>query len=292
MAIGGMGSHCIALTRHQNTCKGMIYLKYVVCYSGGHSSALAAIETVRKYGKDNVILLNHNISSKVEHEDIKRFKQEVSNYLGVPITYANYPDYEDYPPLEINKRYGMIHFSAGFAICTHYLKTKPFHDWLDANWSENKDHITVIYGFDADEDNRINRRTDIMRAMGYKTDYPLARWERTIHSTEEIGISPPITYKIFKHANCIGCLKAGRQHWYAVYCMRRDIFDEAKAVEEAIGHSIIKGTYLKDLEPKFEDMLNNLHICCNEHTNAARFWADVEATLPEQCCLIPCDCSF
>ncbi len=116
--------------------------------------------------------------------------------------------------------------------------------------------------------------------------------EFVLSELEEIGISPPITYKIFKHANCIGCLKAGRQHWYAVYCMRRDIFDEAKAVEEDIGHSIIKGAYLKELEPKFEDMLNNLHICCNEHTNAARFWADVENALPEQCSLLPCDCSF
>lgn len=35
--------------------------KAIVCFSGGHSSALVAIEAVRKYGKNNVILLNHNI---------------------------------------------------------------------------------------------------------------------------------------------------------------------------------------------------------------------------------------
>lgn len=37
-------------------------MKYVVCYSGGHSSALAAVETVRQHGAENVILLNHDIS--------------------------------------------------------------------------------------------------------------------------------------------------------------------------------------------------------------------------------------
>ncbi len=30
--------------------------KHIVCYSGGHSSALVAIEVVRKYGKENCVL--------------------------------------------------------------------------------------------------------------------------------------------------------------------------------------------------------------------------------------------
>ena len=56
--------------------------KAIVCFSGGHSSALAAIEAVRRYGKDKVILLNHDMSPKVEHEDIKRFKREVADYYS------------------------------------------------------------------------------------------------------------------------------------------------------------------------------------------------------------------
>lgn len=64
-------------------------MKHIVCYSGGHSSAIVAIEVVRKFGKDNVILLNHDISSWVEGADIKRFKKDVADFLGLPITYAN-----------------------------------------------------------------------------------------------------------------------------------------------------------------------------------------------------------
>ena len=63
-------------------------MKHIVCYSGGHSSAIVAIEVVRKFGAENVILLNHDISPKVEHEDIKRFKNEISAYIGVEITHA------------------------------------------------------------------------------------------------------------------------------------------------------------------------------------------------------------
>jgi len=250
---------------------------------------LVAIETVRRYGKENVTLLNHDISSKVEHEDIKRFKNEVADYLGLPITYANSEQFT--APLDVVLARNSFQFSPGRAICTYELKTKPFYNYLESN-CQDKENYTIMYGFDESEEHRISRRTDIMRASGYKTDYPLTWQDRTIKAIEEIGIQRPITYKVFKHANCIGCLKAGRQHWYAVYCMRRDIFDEAKGIEKQIGYTIIKGASLSELEEVYEDMFYNKHICCTEHTASQRFWADVENTLPEQESMFPCDCSF
>lgn len=36
-------------------------MKHIICYSGGHSSALVAIEVARKYGAGDVVLLNHDI---------------------------------------------------------------------------------------------------------------------------------------------------------------------------------------------------------------------------------------
>lgn len=52
-------------------------MKHIVCYSGGHSSAIVAIEVVRKFGKENVILVNHDINISVESPDIKRFKKKL-----------------------------------------------------------------------------------------------------------------------------------------------------------------------------------------------------------------------
>ena len=40
-------------------------MTHIVCFSGGESSAIVAIEVVRKFVKENVVLLNHDISSKV-----------------------------------------------------------------------------------------------------------------------------------------------------------------------------------------------------------------------------------
>lgn len=264
-------------------------MKYIVCYSGGHSSALAAIETVRKYGSEMVTLLNHDISSHVEHEDIKRFKREIAVYLGLPITYANMPGWETTPPLAVAiKNKGFKAYNSP-AFCTARLKTEPFHRWLKENGNPGDG---VIYGFDPEETNRMCRRSDAMRSMGYEAIYPLADWERTIQATEEIGIERPITYQTFKHANCVGCLKAGRQHWYCVYCLRPDIWEEAKAAEAKIGYSIIKGVYLKDLEPKFHEMKENLGIVPTDRTNSARFWADVRKVIPDDNINPPCDDEF
>lgn len=268
-------------------------MKYVVCFSGGHSSALAAIETVRKYGKENTILLNHDISPKVEHKDIKRFKEDISNYLDILITYANMDGWEEKTPCKImvecgGNSFGLIH-------CTKKLKTEPFKKWLKENHPTSIENtckdIKIVYGFDNYETDRIQRRVGMMASMGYYTEYPLAG-ERTILNTEDIGIPRPSTYRLFRHANCIGCLKAGKQQWYVVYCIRPDIWEEAKAAEKEIGYSILKDVYLEDLENDFYEMKYKKMICPDEKTPAATFWAKVNSIIPGQASILPCECAI
>ena len=98
--------------------------KYVVCFSAGVSSALCAINACLRYGKENVILLNHDISSKVEGADIKRFKVEVARYLGLPITYANHPNFESMTPIKVCVDLGGWKFGRGDILCTNRLKTQ------------------------------------------------------------------------------------------------------------------------------------------------------------------------
>lgn len=190
----------------------VVGMKHIVCFSGGHSSAIAAVEVVRKFGAEDTILLNHDLCPRTEDADIKRFKKQVSDYLGVPITYANMPGWDVKDQFDVCME--IKAFKAGAqstAFCTNRLKTEPFHKWLSehypANPPEVRDDISLVYGFDANEQHRIRRRVGIMAAMGYQTEYPLT-WEvRTIHDIEEVGIERPKTYSIFNHANCTGCLK-------------------------------------------------------------------------------------
>lgn len=141
------------------------------------------------------------------------------------------------------------------------------------------------------EVDRIQRRVGILLSQGYKTDFPLAFWERTIQNTEDIGIPRPSTYELYRHANCVPCLKAGKQQWYIVYCREPEKWEKAKLAEKKIGYSILKGVYLKDLECKFRTM-KNLGIVPTEKVGFQRFWADVKKALPDDFGNLPCECAI
>lgn len=183
--------------------------KHICLLSGGHDSAKVAINVTRLVGKENVILLNHNINNKKEVADIKRFKMEISAYLGIPITYANYKNIQDDSLIpdqfDICIEKGAVTEGNGNAICTYYLKTKPFTDWLKDEFPDK--NCTIYYGFDKKEKKRIIRRTTILGAMGYKTDYPLATWHKEflpVKNSRQIGIAPPpilfnmVTCKLYR----------------------------------------------------------------------------------------------
>lgn len=305
----------------------MSEIKHIICYSGGHSSAIVAIETVRKFGKDNVILLNHDINPRYENSDIKRFKKEIADYLGIEITYANINGITN--PNLIPSQFEVCEEAGTFVnpngrqiLCTNRLKTAPFYDYLE---TLEKEFICVYYGFDAEELDRVDRRKTILNDENIKSDYPIALWgngrfesllkylqktgskhpekvakmenyenkddwSRTITSTKEIGIEPPNSYEIWKHANCIGCLKAGKQHWYCVYVHDYETFKRGKLSEETIGYSIHKEGWLKDWEKYFHKM-KLAGIPANEHIPAKKFWKsakrftkmDIEDLFPCQC---------
>lgn len=265
---------------------------HIVCYSGGHSSAIVAVEVARRYGLQRTILLNHDIHPSVESADIKRFKGEVAAYIGLPVTYANMLGWDQKDQFDVVVEAGAFKVGSGTALCTNRLKTRPFEEYLRTTFPRK--NAVVYYGFDAGETSRILRRHTHLSMMGYRTDFPLAKWAtRTIQNTREVGILPPSVYSEFKHANCTGCLKAGRQHWYVVYCTRRDVWERAVWAEDMIGYTIIKGTSLLDLEPLFRRM-REYGVVPTEHVAPAKFWSVVrraglvDEVSPESD--IPCEC--
>lgn len=267
--------------------------KHIVCYSGGHSSALVAIEVVRKFNPADVLLVNHDIHFSVEDADVKRFKRQVAEYLALPITFVNYKN-ASMDQFDVSVKEQAFKVGSGSEICTSRLKTEPFMAWLRKTHPQ-KD-VVVYYGFDLNETDRIQRRSGIMGEQGYTTAYPLAVGARTIFSTNEIGIAPPQGYSQFKHANCVGCLKAGWQHWYIVYCTRPDIWLKGKWAEEEIGYAIHHDdsgpVYLEDMEAKFA-IMKCAGVPATEHIPHQRFWAQARkyikiASTPD---LLPCECT-
>ena len=119
-----------------------------------------------------------------------------------------------------------------------------------------------------------------MAVNGYKTQFPLAFWEQTILSTNEIGIQPPNSYDVFKHANCIGCLKAGWQHWYCVYVLFPDAYQKGIIAEETIGYKIHKDFYLDEKIEMFDKMIK-CGIEPTERIQSQTWWAMVKKILKE-----------
>lgn len=282
---------------------------HIICFSGGHSSSLVAIEATRKYGKENVKLLNHDINPKYEDEDIKRFKKQVADYLGIPVTYANINGItkpEDLPDqFDVCVEAGALTNQAGHALCTARLKTEPFMDFLNAHFPtidtlfEQRKECIIYYGFDLKEPARIQRKSGILGALGYNSDYILARWkDRTIFSTKEIGIDPPNTYSVWEHANCKGCLKASLLHWYVTYVYEPEIYNKGIWMEEEIDftiHTIIRNGIkmaisLKELLPVFQQMKQD-GVPATEHQNKWKFARLLRKYQLEECEIgKPCDC--
>ena len=269
---------------------------HVVCFSGGHSSALVAVEVGRRYGRNGVVLINHDINQRSEDADVKRFKRDVADHLGLPITYASHARWEEWDQFDVCEQARAFAPRGGQEVlCTSRLKTEPFKRWLAANCPPGS--ATLYYGFDASEERRIRRRATILAAMGYESAYPLAHWPRTIQSTRELGIEPPLTYSTFKHANCVGCLKAGWQHWYVVRATRPDVWARAKLAEDRIGHTIHADASLEEREAQFDEMLR-AGVEPTERVPHGAFWADARRkvrSLPvmqEERDGRPCECVY
>ena len=249
-------------------------MKYVICYSGGKSSSECALTVAKKYGAENVVLLNHDINGHVEQECTKQLKKDVADYLGLDITYANHKNWDTATPISVCIDAGAWKVGSGAILCTSRLKTSPFKKWMLANDPECEN--VYIYGLDSDEPTRITRRSQVMGSMGYKTEYPMTWPKEEIVSLESIGIDPGSVYKTFNHSNCVGCLKAGWQHWYIVYCTRQDIWEEAKYGEDEIGYAIHKDkdgpVYLEEKEELFDAMVA-AGVVPTEKIKPQTFWA-------------------
>lgn len=247
-------------------------MKHIVCYSGGVESALAAIEVVRLYRREDVVLLNHDISPDAEDADIKQYKQDIADYLGIPVTPCNAEEkYPHLDPLKACMDIRAFKVGNGTELCTCKLKTEPFMAYLK---KIDPAEAVLYYGFTAEEFNRCERRFKEMR--GWKVEFPLLWRKRTIHDTAEIGIPKPEHYRVWKHGNCIGCLKAGWQHWYCTYCHRRDRWELAKEAEQKVGYAINRrgGTPCRLIEREEEfEALRRTGLPATEWIPSGRFWS-------------------
>lgn len=219
--------------------------KHIVQFSGGAASSYVGYLVAKEFGRENTILLHQD--TKAECADTQRFLQQVSDYIGIPITEVS--DGRDlFQVIDDNNCLP----SSFIPFCTRILKQEPAEKYLK---SLTCDYV-LYNGLGAEEWGRVQKATVRSETMGRELRCLL--YERKISNDEvkriireDWKICLPDAYKHLSHNNCIPCFKAGQGHFRKVWQHYPMEFAKAKALEEKLGHTVFKNVSLAELERKW-----------------------------------------
>ncbi len=196
-----------------------------------------------------------------QHTDSMRFIKDCESALGKPVTILK----SDYGCVESCVRMfnGFKHAYTGFAPCTNWLKKRVRKDWEDGHWG---DEITYVWGMDSTEKHRAERLIEGMPHFNHQ--FPLIERsidKETAHGIcKELGIKRPIMYDLgYNNNNCIGCVKGGMGYWNKIRKDFPEVFKQRAELERAVGHSIIKGVYLDELDENAGRMSDEISTECD-----------------------------
>jgi 3'-phosphoadenosine 5'-phosphosulfate sulfotransferase (PAPS reductase)/FAD synthetase len=216
----------------------------VVGFSGGVTSAWAAMGALRNFPREHVIWLFHD--TKEEDADTYRFIREFSEKTGHPITEQS----DGRSVTQVFEDEGAI-ANNRMAFCSRILKAEQRDKYFAKLRAEGVESITNVLGFTALEWQRVQRATARSWRDGYFVVFPLIDNHITKQQAADyclsLGVQPPAMYRWSEHANCVGCVRGGKAYWLKVKENRPDVFAQRVALEEQYGHTILKDTSLVQL---------------------------------------------
>ena len=180
-------------------------VKHIVSLSGGVGSYFTLKRVIEKHGKQDVVPVF--MDTLAEDGDLYRFLDDIEKKLDVQIIRLCVGK----TPIECAFEEKFL-YNSRVASCSRKLKSKPFTEWLKANYSPTD---CVIYlGIDWTETHR--KDAIIRNYKPYTVQFPMCEKPFLDKpdmieqlAAEEIDI--PRLYKMgFAHNNCKGCcVKAG-----------------------------------------------------------------------------------
>lgn len=221
----------------------------VVWFSCGAASAVAAYETLKRYGKSNSIRVVNNPVAE-EHEDNRRFLHDVEKWLGIEIETATNPKYPDASCQSVWERRRYMSGVSG-APCTLELKKRARQ-----NWENENPHDWMVLGFTADERDRHERfsLTERENILPVLIDAGLTKSD-CFRLILKAGLELPAIYRMgFPNANCVGCVKAtSPTYWNTVRKHFPGEFQKRAELSRDIGARLVrvKGEriFLDELSP-------------------------------------------
>lgn len=220
-----------------------------VWFSCGAASAVAAKETLRKYGQDcRVRVLNNPVAE--EDPDNTRFLKDVQRWLGHPIESVTHPSYPAASAQEVWEDRKFMSGPTG-APCTMILKKRARQEWEASN------HVDWhVLGFTADEEKRLRdfRLSERPNTLGVLVDNGITKADCFTYLAR-VGVSRPAIYdRGYPNANCVGCVKAtSPTYWNLVREKDPEVFQRRAEQSRRIGAKLVrhKGVriFLDELPP-------------------------------------------
>tara|TARA_R100000501_G_C2584857_1_gene86844 strand:- start:15 stop:716 length:702 start_codon:yes stop_codon:yes gene_type:complete len=198
-----------------------------VWFSCGAASACAAKLAIQAYG-ESVSVVYCDLSQD-EHPSNLRFRDDVSEWLGVPVTVIKSSKFDS-----VEEVWRARSYMAGIrgAPCTGEMKKIPrfaFQRWDDIH----------VFGMTAEEGKRIQRMNDTMPELSF--DWLLFDAGLTKNDCFEWllrdGLMLPEMYHLgYNNNNCIGCVKAtSAGYWTKIRADFPDVFERRVQQSRSLG---------------------------------------------------------
>lgn len=206
-------------------------MKRVVFYSGGALSWAAAMRTIERHGRDDVVLLFTD--TNMEDVDLYRFLADSEAQLGLKITT---PPNDGRTPWDVYRDKRFIG-NTRLDPCSENLKRKPAHEWL----KEFAPGATLVFGIDVMEMHRLTGLKRRYGEMGHEVEAPMC--EAPYMSKQDVfawmrreGLEPPRLYAMgFSHNNCGGfCCRAGQVHFANLLRELPEVYAEHENKEQEL----------------------------------------------------------
>lgn len=195
-----------------------------------------------------------------QHPDSMRFIKDCEKALNKPVQILRSEQYSSVEEVCLAFRFVA---SAHGAKCTEVLKKRVRKKW---EYEHRNDDITYIWGLDCTEARRAERLTESM--PNFQHEFPLIEHNLTKQSAhaicQQLGVRRPAMYDMgYQNNNCIGCIKGGMGYWNKIRVDFPNVFSSRAKMEREIGHSILNGVYLDDLDPKSGRMQEEIMPDCD-----------------------------
>ena len=197
-----------------------------------------------------------------QHEDSIRFIKDIEKVIGKEVEILRSEQYRTVEECVLAFG-GFRNPWNNFAPCTNWLKKRVRKAWEAAH--EDYD-LTYVWGFDLKEKNRAERTVEANPQASH--EFPLI--EKNLSKEEVHGLfertfdfKRPLMYDMgYPNNNCIGCVKGGAGYWNRIRKDFPEVFKNRAELERKVGYSILKGTYLDELDPNKGNMNTEIFPDC------------------------------